>query len=308
VRDAGWKRTTLIVLIAVVVVAGAAVGLFWWRATAHADSVKAYKSKTTTTWNTIAGKANAVTASLLRVTTPDDLGAVAADATALKKDVDSASATLKGSGSPAGYKDEVDKETAALDSLSRYLDMVSQLASQADPNAVISNRALVEDRARQAQDDTNDFLSAAKWMSIKMPGDFYQSGQTLQAAFQPPNPALEADKQAVYDTVNTFMNADIFHQNLDLLWSMLTNRLHTGFAYFNVTKDRLMAGWTKAWGDHKPVNYYISKTQIDFPSPGTANVKTFVYLEHGTPRIEDVRLVNEGGVWKIDSYPYVGWL
>jgi hypothetical protein len=89
---------------------------------------------------------------------------------------------------------------------------------------------------------------------------------------------------------------------------MLSNRLYTGFAYFNVNKEKLMAGWTQAWGSKRPVNYYISRAQIAFPSPGNATTQAIAYVENGDPRIEEIRLVKEGGVWKIDSYPFVGWL
>ncbi|MHB8895752.1 MAG: hypothetical protein ACYC99_11335 [Candidatus Geothermincolia bacterium] len=307
-RDWGWRRITPFALLVVIAVGAVAGGLLWWMAASHRKSVDKFKSKTASEWTTVAAKMSLVTASLAHVASPADLDGVARDSVAMQEAVTNAAAGLKKKGAPSGYGTVAEKEAQALESLSRYLEMLYTLSSTGDVNEVVSSRALLEDRARQAQDKVTGFLTAAPWLRVKLPGDFYQAGQALQTAFQPVDPAVEAERQAVYDTLKTFMDADIFKQNLDQIWSMLANRLHEGFALFDVTKDKLMAGWTKAWGDKRPVNYYVSKAQIAFQSPGDATARAIAYVENGDPRIEEIRLVKEGGVWKIDSYPFVGWL
>jgi hypothetical protein len=55
------------------------------------------------------------------------------------------------------------------------------------------------------------------------------------------------------------------------------------------------------------VSFYVSRSSVAFPSPGHATVRPIAYLDKGGVRIEEIQLVNEGGVWKLDSYPFVGW-
>lgn len=304
----GWQRITLIALIAVLVLGAVAGGLLWWRSESRQKSAQRYRTKTASEWTGLAGRMSAVTASLAKVSSPEDLAVVARDASAMKSEVERIAGERKKDGAPAGYEEVAQKETQALESLDRYLTLLVELASSGDGPQVLESRAAIEDRARQAQDRVTSFMTAAPWLNAKLPGDFYHAGAGLQAAFQPVDPALEAEAQAVFDTAKTFIEADIYRQDYDLLWSMLSNRLHEGFQFFNVTKDRLMEGWTKAWGSKRPVSYYLSRAQISFSDPDHATVKVIAYVERGDPKIEEVRLVKEGGVWRIDSYPFVGWL
>lgn len=306
-RDAGWRRITLIALAIVVVLAVAAGGLFWWRNEVHANEVKRYKSAASLAWNKIAQGARQLSATMLKVGSPADLAGVASEAARLQGEVSKRVDSLEGKGAPPGYSDTVAKETTALKSLVSYLQGLSDIASKGDPSQLVNDRSTLDDLARQAQDDTNEFLSAAKWLGLSINNDFYLAGQTLQTAFEPPDPAKQADAQAVYDTTNAFMNADIFHRDFDTIWSMISTRLHTGFDFYKITKETIAAGWEKAWGDHRPVSFYVSRSSVAFPSPGHATVRAIAYLDKGGVRIEEIQLVNEGGVWKLDSYPFVGW-
>ena len=45
----------------------------------------------------------------------------------------------------------------------------------------------------------------------------------------------------------------------------------------------------------------------EVPEPDRAEVQVIVYMEEGAPKFEKMRLVKEQGVWKIDSYPFIGW-
>jgi hypothetical protein len=73
-----------------------------------------------------------------------------------------------------------------------------------------------------------------------------------------------------------------------------------------VKKDTLAAEWDRAWGGKPRLGYFISRSSIQFPSPGHATVRAIAYIDHGPVRIEEIQLVNEGS-WKIDSYPFAGW-
>jgi hypothetical protein len=306
VRDGGWRRIAIIALIVVVVLGAAAGGLLWWRAVAHSKSVRAYKSHATASWNEISTRAKLLTASMLRAASPADLAGIATEAYAMQKEVSDAAAGLKKSPAPSGYKNAGAKESTALASVDSYLQSLGDIASAEDPAQLQNDRSTLEDKARKAQDDVNDFLSADLWLKVSINNDFYQAGSTLQAAFEPPDPARDAEEQAVYDAANAFMNADISQHNFDVIWSMLSSRLRTGFDYYKVKKDTLAAGWDRAWGGKPRLGYFISRSSIQFPSPGHATVRAIAYIDHGPVRIEEIQLVNEGS-WKIDSYPFAGW-
>ena len=45
-----------------------------------------------------------------------------------------------------------------------------------------------------------------------------------------------------------------------------------------------------------------------FTDPSTVEVDVGVYREGGAPWNETVRLVREADGWKVEGYPFVGWL
>lgn len=305
-RSAGWRRTVLIAAIAVIVIGGVTAGVLVLLAHSHSQSVKAFKARTSADWREVAGSAGTVTAAMLRVTSPADLPPVAASASKMKDLVQGLASRLDKNGPPSGYADVGAKESTALASMGSYLGKIADVAGQASQDAAQENSQVLADLARKAQDDTNDFESSAQWVKASVPGDFYGGSVAMLAAFQPPK-ELDAERQQVYDTMQTFMNADIKQRNFDVIWSMFDSRLHTGFDYYKITKEKLADGWDKAW-DGKPTDFYISQSQISFPSPGNATVKVIAYFDTEGPRIEEFRLVNEGGVWKLDDDPFVGFL
>jgi len=243
---------------------------------------------------------------MLRVTSAADLPAVAGSAGKMKELVDTTAAKLEKNGPPSGYGDVGAKERTALASMSSYLKRVADDAGSGNDADIRSDNQIVADLARKAQDDVNDFESSAKWVKANVPGDFYSGSEALLAAYQP-SQELDADRQQVYDTMQTFMTADILHRNFDVIWSLLDSRLHTGFDYYKITEEKLAAGWDKAW-DGKPTDFYVSRSQIAFPSPDNATVKVIAYMDNAGPRIEEFRLVKEGGSWKLDDDPFVGFL
>jgi hypothetical protein len=305
-RSAGWRRITLIAVVAVIIIGGATTGVLLWLSHSHAQSVKAYKAATSADWKKVVESADNLTAAMLRVSSPTDLAAVQGGAAQMKGLVTDLTRALERKGPPSGYQKVGDSESVALASLGSYLDKLASLSSQASSETVSENSQVLADLARKAQDDTSEFESQATWIKSSVPNDLYGGIEALQAAFLP-SKELEAQAQQVFDTMQTFMNADIVQRNFDVIWSLFDSRLHTGFDYYKITKEKLAADWEKAW-DGKPVAFYVSRSQISFPSPGNATVKVIAYMDNEGPRIEEFRLVNEGGTWKLDDDPFVGFL
>jgi hypothetical protein len=297
----------LLVVLAVVVLAAAAAGYLAWSASSRAKDVKRFKARTSSDWTELAAQAEEVTASLLRVTSGAEMADVASKVSKMRYKVARVVSSSETKKPPSGYREFGDKQSKTLASLDRYLATLGDIASTQDPSKLSAERGTLEDRARSAQDDVNEMMTEAKWLRAAIPGDFYQAGGILTGAFEKVDPQLEAQRQQVYDTAKAFLEADIFHQDFDTIWSLFDNRLHTGFDYYKITKEKLAEGWQRQWGEHRPVNFYISRSQIDFPSPGNATVKAIGYVEHEAPKVAEIRLVNEGGTWKFDSYPFVGF-
>ena len=72
-------------------------------------------------------------------------------------------------------------------------------------------------------------------------------------------------------------------------------------------KEVVRSGWRQLWGDKTPVDYYLSRPSINFSNPETATIRAVVYLEGNSPKVESLRLVKEDGIWKVETYPSVGW-
>lgn len=306
-RRWGWRRITVVALLALLVLGCVAGGLAWWCAASRSRAERAFRERVSADWKGIAGRMNTLVDAMTRVANPGDLDAVEEGAGALAAGVAKVSNSLEKTRVPEKYREVAERERLALDSVGRYATVLGEL-SAGDDRAVADGRAALESLASRAQEAVTSFTGSAPWLSVKLPGDLYQGGSTLQSAFRHMDPAAEAAARVVHDTVEAFMDADIHRHDLDTVWSMLSSRLHTGFDYFKITKEKLMQGWNDAWGSNKPVGYYVSAAQIDFSDPDTANVKVIAYVENGDPRIEEVRLVREGDAWKIDAYPFVGWL
>jgi len=304
-RGASRRTIILLVIAAVVVLGAAATGVTLLLSHQHAQNVRAFKAQTSSDWGEMAGSARTVTASLLRVTSPAELAEVSTEAGKMKEKVDGLVARLEKKSPPSGYSQVRAKELGALRSTSAYLHTMSDLAGKASADEVAAAGQLLADQGRKAQGDVSDFLSAASWLRGTLPGDLYNGSGVLLQAFQPQR-GMDVQRQQVYEALQTFMTADIFQHNFDVIWSMLDSRLHTGLDYYKVTKEKLASVWAKNW-DGKPVDFYVSKSRIDFQSPSSATAKVIAYMKNQSPRIEEISLVNEGGVWKIDSDPFAGF-
>jgi len=299
------RRVALIAAVVVVVLAGAAV-LVWWLSDSRAEGVKQYKAKTSAAWKKISSKSGQIASALAHVSSKDDLQEVAIESYALKTYVDNLTGQQRDGSIPSGYRELAKSQAAALASLSAYLGNLSELATRQSSDSVIADLPSLQNDARAAQDAVNDFLSQAEWLGSQVEGDLYQAPQTLSAALQPQNQAQEAQRQVIYEALKTFIETDIYQHDFNRIYSMLSSRWTSRWEAAKITREQLVPVWKAAWGTNKPKSYYINKAQIAFPSPDRATVKTIIYNEDGTPLIKTVKLVNEGGTWKIDSYPFAG--
>ncbi|PKQ28616.1 MAG: hypothetical protein CVT63_01860 [Candidatus Anoxymicrobium japonicum] len=293
------------VLVALVLAASIA-GFLWWRESARSNSEKRYENIASRDWRRIFDRANLVTVALLKVESLTDLTGVATEASDMTKEIAKIASERKKSEMPRGQKATVARESVALESLGKYLEMLDELALKVNAEELLKTRSLIEDRARVAQANVDDFLASARWLNGNITGDFYSAGSMLQAVIQPVDRAQEEMKSAVFEAVNAFMDADISRHDFDLIWAMLSSKLHMVLGYYKINKENLNVGWKKAWGDKKPVSFYVNKSQISFPGAGSAAVNVIVYTEKSGIRRGKVRLLYENG-WKLDSYPFAGF-
>ena len=96
------------------------------------------------------------------------------------------------------------------------------------------------------------------------------------------------------------------YQDFNKVFSMISSRLKTGLDYYNITVEDYARYWSKAWDDDRPVDFFVKRSDLNFPEPDRAEVQVIVYMEEGAPSLEKMRLVKEQGVWKIDSYTFIG--
>jgi hypothetical protein len=302
------RRLLIIVTLALVMLLFLGGGLLLYLSRSNADKKEEFKESANVNWTKISDLAGQVGAALARVNSTTDLENVSRAAEDMTGQLTHISGSLDKARTPAAYEDLSAQQKDSIKDLKSYLEKVSELASRKDEKVLEDNRGILENRSRKAASSVSEFLSKADFLRLSLPAEFYRAGTALQNAWQPPPYANEAEAQTVYDTANSFMTADIKESNFPVIWSMLSNRLLTGFAYYNLTVDTIASGWRRAWGDERPADFYVSKRDITFTDPNTANVKVIAYLERGSPRIEKIRLVKEDGVWKVDSDPFVGWL
>lgn len=302
----GRGRMILIVILILAVVAGGVVAFFLYRGWSNERKVSDYKSLLRNNWNELKNKADQTVAALARVGSPAELDSVASAASEMKNAVDNIRRRGGEAKSPSGYRDITDSEKAALETLRGYLEMMANLATGKNANDIRANSPLLDNRARMAHGNVNDFLSKATFLRMSIPIDFFQAGTMLQNAFSGPESNRE-EIENVYETVNSFMTADIKDKNFDVIWGLTsTNRINQ-MVTFGATKEKLGQTWPVAWGSTQPREFSVSKNGIKFTDPSNAVVKVVVYMERGDPEMEDIRVVREPGGWRIDSYPFVGW-
>lgn len=302
------RRVALVTTAAAVLAAAAVLVAVLVLNRANAGRAERFREAASENWSMVGGLSEDVAVALLRVSSPEDLAAVAAASKGMSSGLEEIGRSLKGQAVPSGYSDIAESQKIALDALHLYTEKIEKLATGADQQMTRENTSVLESRSRKAKAAVERFLSEADFLDVVIAGDFYQSGKALGSAWQPPPYAGEEEAQAVYDTVSRFMEADIRDSDFDTLLSLLSSRMVAVLEYLGFTREKLQEGWLSSWGGKKPVDYYISRRNINIPFPETATVVAIAYLEGGGTRVETIRLVKEQGVWKIDNYPFVGWL
>lgn len=301
------RRSLLIIAAAVLVVLLASVGFLVYLNRLNANRVQEFKKSARDNWTNISKQADIVTASLAKVASTADLSDVSKAAGQMEKLIASIDRSHKKGPVPSGYGKLSEEQKAAIDALKSYLEEVGELASSADEKAFQENRGILENRSRKASSAVNKFLSNANFMRVNVSNDFYQVALAMETAWRPPINADDPEAQAVYDAANAFLSADIKESNFDKLWSLLSTRRIMALNQLQLPKEVVRSGWRQLWGDKTPVDYYLSRPSINFSNPETATIRAVVYLEGNSPKVESLRLVKEDGIWKVETYPSVGW-
>ena len=299
------RRSLLIIAAAVLVVLS--VGFLVYLNRLNANRVQEFKKSAKDNWTNISKQVDNVTASLAKVASTADLSDVSKAAGQMEKLIASIDRSHKKGPVPSGYGKLSEEQKAAIDALKSYLVEVGELASSADEKAFQENRGILENRSRKASSAVNKFLSNANFMRVNVSNDFYQVALAMETAWRPPINTDDPEAQAVYDEANAFLSADIKESNFDKLWSMLSTGRIMALNQLQLPKEVVRSGWRQLWGDKTPVDYYLSRPSINFSNPETATIRVVVYLEGNSPKVESLRLVKEDGIWKVETYPPVGW-
>lgn len=301
------RKAYAIVTAALALLLAAGGGTALYLGVADASRAERFRERARADWGAIASEAGAVAEAIGSVSSPESLGEVAEKAAAMSGALDGLSARLDGR-APAGRGGISDSEKAAVAGLKSYVDMVHEIAVAGEEKAMAEKRGLLENRSRRARESVKSFLSEAEISSVTFPGAFYQAGAGMAGAFRPPDYAGDSERKAIHDTMTEFMRADVKDGDFEKIWSMLSSRMTYGLEYNKISKERLAANWGSMWGDKTPVDYYVSWRDINIPEPETATSVVIAYMSDGGPRAGTVRLVKEQGQWKIDTYPFTGFL
>jgi len=304
------RRTVLLIIIALLVllVASGIVEFFLHRARSNAVNVKEYHKIVVSDWGKTVEQSESVNAALTGVDSPDDLGSVASAAGLMREELQRILDAREKDPPPSGERNLAASETECLTSLDSYLEMVEELTLSGDEKSIVEDRALLERRAVQALSKVNDFLFIADFIGEQISGDFFGAGESLANAFSPPE-WQSAEEEVAYGIVKSFLDADIKEFNPDVLWSLSSSKRIEGLRLMGVTRENFAEGWIDARGDEKhPVDFHVSRYGIVFTDPSTVEVDVVVYMERGAPWKETVRLVREADGWKVEGYPFVGWL
>jgi hypothetical protein len=302
------RRGLFIVISAVSVILLALVGLYIYFNRLNAHRVTHFKQSATANWTKISEQSEKVTSSLSRVASPADLNGVSEAAGQMEKLVSDIRRSLKKEPVPSGYVELSRDQQAALAALTNYLEKTRELASGADEKAFQDGRGVLEDRSRKASSAVSEFLSKANFVRTNISNDFYEAALAMDLAWQPPQYGSDSEAQALFETASAFLNADVKESDFDKLWSMLSTGRITALGSLGITKEVARMNWRKLWGDRAPVDYFLSKNSIKFTEPDRATIDAVVYMEGGSPRSATMRLFRENGVWKVETYPFVGWL
>lgn len=304
-------RLTVVIIAAAVVIGGGVTAFLIYRNNLNERKIDDYESSVEEDWQVIVDSSESVIEVMSRLESPDDMDALNTEVKSMREVLREAGERARVNPPPPGYEDVGEKEKKALEEIDGYLEKISQIAVSKDESFFEQETQILESRAKSARLAVTDFLDAASNLEQVFNGDFFLASELLTGAFLSPEELQnQREREEVYQTVETFMSNDIDDFNIDVIYSLISTRLRELFASINVTKEKLAENWTQLWDaeEDPPAAYYIDKKEIDFPQESQARVKVIVYRETGSPETEEIRVVREEDGWKIDSYPYVGWI
>lgn len=203
----------------------------------------------------------------------------------------------------------VEKSVQAMSAISAYLhEVVRFLADFAFEDSIVRQSAIIESGTR-ARESYEDVIRSLDKRLPRISGEFFECGLILLAdRFSLSNVELSPEVERIINTVVSFMNADIKEFNPDVIWSLLAKKIHEVYAIFGVSKEEFASKWLSARVKSRPVDFAISGLQTQIDESGKALVPVVVYVEKGSPLVDKVGLVLEGGSWKIERYPFAGLL
>lgn len=301
------RQVLLVVVTAFLLGLLALVGFLIYVNRVNASRVKQFKKSAAVNWARISDQAQEVNQSLSGVASTADFADVSKAAGRMQKLLTDIGRSLAEDPVPRGYQELSDDQKDAIKALRNYLEKVNELALEDDKDDFQKERGILESRARQASAAVNKFLSDAAYIRANMANDFYEAAAALDRGWQAPRYAGSAEAQVVYDAANAFMSADIKEANMDKVWSMVSSTRKAALSQLNMTREAVIGGWRTLWGGRNPVEYKLNSSSIEFPADNKATIKAVVDFKDSSPSAETIRLVKEDGVWRIETYPFVGW-
>lgn len=300
-RSNKWKIVLILIFILIVCTAVMLVV----RAVNHKRAAE-YKASMKKYWALISERAEAFASELNNIKSKSDLPVLKEVATAFKEAVDDAYKEIEDNPPPSSIKELHEKQLSALQSISKYLDSIIGLSSEENINEIDDRKAVLENRARKASEDFNEFAAMDDYNGPAISGDVFVGAARLSEVAKNRGEAYEQEAEAVYQALKVFMDADITSPNGEVLWNMLSKERKAAYEKMGGNKDSILQYRNAQWRGSVPKGYYISKSSINFPSPGVAEANVIAYMEKGMSKKAKVQLVQEPDGWKIFGYPFLG--
>lgn len=269
------------------------------------QSIENYKGKLEKRWGEVASHAKLVTQATEKIQAEADFPAVGKVASEMLELLGKFEAEKVIP--PGGFEKVGELEKRALASLGDYLSKLVELSENPGKEKIDAEKVVLESLAQSAFSKTNDFLSKADFLKIRISGDFFQAGTRLASVYEVKMD--EKEKEEIYRVVETFMEADVREYKPDVLLGLFCTRLRTVLPLFYGSKEGFAQMWKKAWMEgKKATDYYVSKASLAFLDPMTATIKVVAYFPDDSAKVESLRLIKEADGWKLDNYPFVGLL
>ncbi|MBN2169574.1 MAG: hypothetical protein JW738_10045 [Actinobacteria bacterium] len=298
-------RKIVIGIVAAIALASILVFVFVYL---QSSGKKEYKANMIRNWNLIEEKAEGFTDALNSVKTVDDFKNLNSAAVDMRDSIEKFYEKENSKTAPYGMGDLKEKEMAVLGAMGNYLELVIEMADNAKVKSFNEERQLIESRARKAVGELNEFLEMADFLTITITADFFNAPGKIGDAITYRGDNADEQNQEILGALNSFMNADIKEINPDLLWDMASSNRKAAIQVFGGSKETMGAYRTAQWGSMVPTDYFIDQNSINITSPGVAMISVIVYVKDGSPMNAQVELVREPDGWKLDVYPFLGWV